>query len=287
MIEIGIIYGPVPSWRLGNSLGVDPICRKKVCSFDCVYCQLGRTTKKTVERGEFVKVGDMRKELAEALQKSKLQVNVITFSGTGEPELASNLGELIEAAKSLKTQLLWGPLETPSYEEVIGATKPSGIPVAVLTNSFLMYERQVRRDLCKADIVFSKLDAPNETPFEKINQPHPEVDFDEMLEGMRKFRGEFDGKYGLQMMFLKENKDYAEEMAGIAREIQPDEIQLNTPLRPCSVEPLSSGEMREVEKHFQGLNHISVYEAKKFKTKPLDLHETLDRRPGSEEEFSR
>jgi wyosine [tRNA(Phe)-imidazoG37] synthetase (radical SAM superfamily) len=252
------VYGPVPSWRFGHSFGIDPICLKKACSFDCVYCQLGKTTEKTVKRREFIRPEDLKKDLKEALEK-KVRIDYITFSGTGEPELASNLGELITLVQQLK---------------------PDNVPVAVLANSSLMNDKQVRQDLALADVVSAKLDAPDQALFEEVNQPHPSIVFDEMLEGMKKFRKEFKGKFMLQMMFLKQTKNHAREMADIAKQLRPDLVQLDTPLRPCGVKPLSLQEMEEVTQQFEELPNISVYREKKIKTDPLDEKETFERRPG-------
>ncbi|MCD4740616.1 radical SAM protein [archaeon] len=251
------VYGPVPSWRLGASLGIDPICQRKICSFDCIYCQLGKTTELTVKRREFVTVDTVLTDLKEALQRVT-SICAVTFSGTGEPELASNLGELIIEVRKVA---------------------PKDVPVVVLTNSSLMNQKQVRKDLSHADMVVAKLDAPNRQLFQQISQPHPSIDYHEMLDGMRKFKQEFTGKYTLQMMFTQENKNFAREMASRAKEIKPDDIQLDTPIRPSKTLPLTPQEMMEVKKHFNEFNTISVYEAQKVKAKPINPKETNKRRP--------
>lgn len=248
-----IIYGPVPSWRFGRSLGIDPVCSlDKVCSFDCVYCQLGRTKTKTLERKPYIGISRMKKEL-EAVDKSN--IDVITFSGTGEPTLNSELGKMIIFAKEF------------------------GFPVVVLTNSSLLSDPQVRKDLCNADIIAAKLDAPNEEVFQKINNPVNEIHFETILNGIKVFRKEFKGKLALQMMFTKLNKQYAKEMADLARELKPDEVQLDTPLRRSAVPPLSTEEMAEIEEEFVSMPVISVYKKKKPETVPFDIHETRLRRP--------
>jgi len=247
------IYGPVPSWRLGRSLGIDPICSmKKICSFDCVYCQLGKTIIKTLERKEYVDSERVKKELEDA---NKENVDVITFSGTGEPTLNSEIGEMIENAKKF------------------------GFPVAVLTNSSLLGIQKVRMDLKNADIVCAKLDAHNEEIFQKISQPVDGIHFDDILNGIKEFKRIFKGKFALQMMFIEQNRDYAKEMAKLAGNLNADEIQLDTPLRKSAVRPLTKEEMKKVEKEFGGLNYISVYEKKKPKVKPMDAEETFRRRP--------
>jgi len=247
------IYGPVPSWRFGRSLGVDPICAKgKICSFDCVYCQLGRTKTKTTERKPYVGIKIMKREL-ETVPKNN--IDMITFSGTGEPTLNSQLGDMIDFARNF------------------------GIRVAVLTNSSLLSNREVRDALGHADIVAAKLDAPNEELFQKINNPVEGLHFQTVVKGIKAFREEFKGKLALQMMFVDLNKACSREMAQLAREIGPDEIQLDTPLRCSAVAPLSPSQMAAIEKDFIGLPFISVYRCKKPRTVPFDLYETSLRRP--------
>jgi len=238
-----IVYGPVSSWRLGRSLGVDPICRAgKICSFDCVYCSLGSTTEKTTKRKAFVST----EQVAQALEKAikKVEADIVTFSGTGEPTLAQNLGELIEIARDI-----------------------SGLPIAVLTNSSLKTRKDVRRDLSKADIVKGKLDVPNEKLLKQINRPHDGILFGEIVKGLKKFRAEFKGEFQLEVMFVPENKNFSEEIAKIVRAIKPDEVQINTPLRLSPVRPLTREELKEVQRSFEGMNFRLVYEAKKPKVK--------------------
>lgn len=248
-----IVYGPVPSWRFGRSLGIDPICRlEKVCSFDCSYCQLGDTKTKTLERKPYIDVSQMKKELEEV---DKSGLDAITFSGTGEPTLNSDLGEMIRFAKKF------------------------GIPVVVLTNSSLLSDATVRKDLSDADVVAAKLDAPNEEIFRRMNRPVEGLGFHRVLDGILQFSKEYKGKFALQMMFIETNKSYAGELAKLARRISPDEVQLDTPLRRSKVPPLSPEEMEGIEEAFEGLPFISVYKSKRKRTVPLDLHETELRRP--------
>jgi len=205
-----------------------------------VYCSLGPTTKKTIERKVFVST----EQVAQALEKAmkKVEADVVTFSGTGEPTLAQNLGELIEIARDI-----------------------SGLPIAVLTNSSLKTRKDVRRDLARADIVKGKLDVPNEILLKQINQPHEGVLFGDIVKGLKKFRGEFKGKFQLEVMFVPETKNFSEEIAGIVKEVKPDEVQINTPLRLSRVRPLTREELKAVQKSFEGMNFRSVYEAEKPK----------------------
>lgn len=141
-----------------------------------------------------------------------------------------------------------------------------------------MYQKEVRNALLKLDIIVAKLDAPTEELFNKINRPSPDITFGNTIQGIKYTRKEFKGKFSLQIMFMEENKDYAKEIAHLARLIQPDEVQINTPLRPCLVKPLSKMEINEIEKYFIGLNTITVYKSSKPKTDPLDKIELIKRR---------
>lgn len=249
-----IIYGPVPSWRLGRSLGVDLVStNEKTCSFDCIYCQLGKTIHPLAKRRQFVTIDNLSQELTSV---KNIVADYLTFSGMAEPTLASNLGEAISLAKSILP-----------------------LPVAVLTNSSLMPREDVCHDLAQADVVIAKIDAPNDQLFRKINNPVVDYSFDQILGSIDHFRKRFRGKLALQMMFIAANKDYARQMADIARQLLPDEVQLNTPLRPCPIKPLTPDEIAIIEKEFAGLKVVSVYQASKPEVVPLNLEETLRRRP--------
>jgi wyosine [tRNA(Phe)-imidazoG37] synthetase (radical SAM superfamily) len=250
-----ILYGPVSSWRLGRSLGVDLVSTKgKTCSFDCIYCQLGRTVHPLCQRREFEPISHLAQELETV---RNIMVDYVTFSGLAEPTLASNLGQAIELVKSVL-----------------------GLPVAILTNASLMTRQDVRQELGQADMVVAKVDAPNEELFRQINRPKINYSFDDILQAIRLFRDEYRGKLALQMMFIEANRTYAPEMARIAKELSPDEVQINTPLRPCAVKPLTYEEITAIRQEFSGLRGvITVYEALKPKVTPLNLGETLRRRP--------
>lgn len=254
--HMGTVYGPVPSWRLGRSIGIDLISREeKTCSFDCIYCQLGKTKHMTTERKVFVPTEEVIEDLKKVLKKT--EADVITFSGTGEPTLASNLGEVANRIHEI-----------------------SDLPLAILTNSSLIWRPDMREDLKKLDIVCAKLEAPNEEVFKIINSPAQEVTLEKVIGGIKKFREEYTGKLALQIMFIKQNQDYAKEIANIAREIEPNEIQLDTPLRPCAVKPLDQKEIRRIEREFSGMKNVkSVYDFEKPKVDVVDLKKTRRRRP--------
>jgi wyosine [tRNA(Phe)-imidazoG37] synthetase (radical SAM superfamily) len=218
---------------------------------------LGRTIHSLDEPKEFVPVSKLVSELE---QVRDVQADYATFSGLGEPTLASNLGQAIEVVKS-----------------------SLGLPVAVLTNSSLMPREDVRQRLAKADVVAAKLDAPTEELFHTINRPVIDYSLTEVLEGIRRFRLEFRGKLAVQMMFIEANKECAEDMARIAELLSPDEVQLNTPLRPCAVPPLTLEEMGCIKRAFsQHRNVLAVYEAPRPAVVPLNLQETRRRRPEEE-----
>ncbi len=247
------IYGPVPSWRLGSSLGIDPVSKgRKICSFDCIYCQIGKTGLLTNERGIFINCKDIIEELDSL---PPLKIDYITFSGAGEPTLAGNLGEMIKAVKQIRKE-----------------------KIAVISNSSLFYREDVRKDLQLADFVMAKFDAPTQGILTAINQPMKAINIEQIISGIKTFKETFRGRLALQIMFMEQNIKYAKEIAQIAKEIKPDEVQLNTPLRQCKVRPLTKSEMDNIERYFSGLNTVSVYNAKKKDTKPVSSEDTLKRR---------
>ena len=250
-----IIYGPVSSWRLGRSLGIDLLSTSgKTCNFNCIYCQLGDTIHVLTEPEEFVSLEQLAREIESA---KKMEADYATFSGMGEPTLASNLGKAINLVKSVLD-----------------------LPVAVLTNSSLMFRADVRQQLVHADVVVAKLDAPNDGLFHRVNRPAFGLHFDQLAEGIKRFRDEYKGKLALQMMFVEANRDSASEMAVVVHGISPDEVQINTPLRPCGVKPLPPGDIATIQREFSELeNVVTVYEAPKHEIVPFDLAETLRRRP--------
>jgi wyosine [tRNA(Phe)-imidazoG37] synthetase (radical SAM superfamily) len=250
-----ILYGPVPSWRLGRSLGVDLLpAGGKTCSFDCIYCQLGTTARRLGVRADFISLSVLARELEGARGVS---ADYVTFSGMGEPTLASNLGDALRLAR-----------------EVVG------LPTAVLTNSSLMAREDVRRDLACADVVVAKLDAADEQLFRRINRPPPSLSLTEVVESIELFRTAYTGKLALQMMFVEANKAFAAELAALARRLSPDEVQINTPLRPCPVAPLTADKIAAIRQEFRTLpNVVTVYDAARPEVSPLDVAETRRRRP--------
>ncbi|MBF0511933.1 MAG: radical SAM protein [Candidatus Omnitrophica bacterium] len=244
------IYGPVYSWRIGRSLGIDPLSAvDKICNMNCVYCQLGLTTHLSHTRKEYVKSEDI---IAEIKRVPLDAVDYLTFSGRGEPTLAKNLGQMIHLIKAQR----------------LGR-------VAVITNSVLMHQKEVRLDLSQADFVLAKLDAFDQESFQSVNGK--ELNFEKMLGGIREFRQDFKGKFALQIMLIEDNLDDVCELAALARDLNPDEIQLNTPLRPCPVKPIERAEMDWAKKFFGDEKVVTVWDSQRQDYKPLDPEATIRR----------
>jgi len=202
------VYGPVPSRRLGRSLGVD-LVPFRTCTYDCIYCQLGRTTDKTVERREWAPISRIIDQVKAKLESKP---DYIALSGSGEPTLHSKIGEVISQIKAT-----------------------TDIPVAVLTNGSLLWLPEVRFALMAADLVLPSLDAGNDRLFQYVNRPHPDVHFGRILDGLVKFRNEFAGEYWLEVFLLGGATTVEVQIqlfAHYVRLIGPDKVQVNTVSRP-------------------------------------------------------
>ena len=204
------IFGPVPSRRLGRSLGVD-LVPFKTCTYDCIYFQLGRTTDKTLERRQWVPLDDV---LAELEQKLTTNPDYITLSGPGEPTLYSRLDELIIRIRSM-TQ----------------------VPVALLTNGSLLWQEKIRRQLMHAHLVIPSLGAGHGSMFQAVNRPRQSISFKQMLEGLIAFREEYYGKYWPKVFLLAGHtavESEAHKIIDCVARIKPDRVQLNTATRPTA-----------------------------------------------------
>ncbi|MBN1773527.1 MAG: radical SAM protein [Deltaproteobacteria bacterium] len=204
------VYGPVWSRRLGRSLGIDLI-PYKICSYDCVYCQLGRTTRKTVQRREYVPLGEVLDDLRRRLAAGPTP-DFVSLAGSGEPTLHAGLGELIAALKRRTT-----------------------VPVAVLTNGSLLARPGVRRELARADLVLPSLDAGDARMFRRVNRPHPSLRFRDVVEGLAEFVAGFGGAVWLEVFLLAgwtTAPDQVRRLAELARRVGPARVQLNTVARP-------------------------------------------------------
>ena len=206
------IYGPVPSRRLGQSLGVD-LVPKKVCTYDCIYCQIGKTTNLTLEREEYVPAETILRDVHAALSEGEKDIDYIACSGSGEPSLNSAIGEIIQGIKKL-----------------------TAIPVAVITNGSLLYEKEVRQALLPADCVMPSLDAATQNAFQRINRPHPAMQVAEIIEGLTDFRSAYRGQLWLEILLCQGINDSEKEIDALRaaiRRIRPDRVQLNTVVRPA------------------------------------------------------
>ena len=177
MNDFKYVFGPIPSRRLGRSLGISPL-PKKTCNYSCIYCQLGRTDKMTNKRQEFYKTEDIIAEFKQYLKDSD-KFDIVTVVGEGEPTLAANLGELVVALKALTDK-----------------------PVAVITNGALLSDPQVREELCHADMVLPSLDAYNQEISKKIDRPYGTIKFEEEFEGLKKFTHVYEGELWLEIMLV-------------------------------------------------------------------------------------
>ncbi len=246
------IYGPVASWRLGKSLGVDLLCVDSICSFECVYCQLGKINRVTTKRDIFVSSEKVLKDLENSAWKA---ADVITFSGSGEPTLAENLGEVIGKIKDI-----------------------TGKPVIVLTNSTLLNLPEVRREISQADKIFCKLDAWSDEILHRIDRPEKSISLESIVSGIRLLRARFKGFLAIQTMILRPPKDFEiEKFAEILRHIKPDEVQLNLPTRPVPHEYFveTRGNAVEFKKEFTKLKTISKDELEIIRLKLSSISDSL------------
>lgn len=265
------LFGPVPSRRLGRSLGVD-IIPMKTCSQNCIYCQLGKDAPVITERQEYVSIDSVLDELKRKISEG-LEADYITISGSGEPTLNSGLGMLIDG--------------------IVGLTR---IPVAVITNGTLLWEPEVRAACCKADVVLPSLDAGDAETFEKINQPDHALDFEAYAQGLFQFREEYAGQIWLEVFFCEDVNTSESAIINLKKwikKIRPDKVQINTAVRPV-VNPLAvrveqerlieiarmlspdAEVIADFSKHRVGQGH---------KAAPRDVLETLRRRPCSLEDL--
>lgn len=269
------LFGPVPSRRLGISLGVD-LVPHKVCSLNCVYCEVGRTTNLTIERKEYVLIDEVIKELNDYLSENP-ELDFITFSGQGEPSLNSGLGKVIDFIKD----------NFPQYK------------VAVITNGTLFFDEQVRNEISRTDVLLPSLDAVSKISFLKINRPNKNLNINQIIEGLIQLRKEFNGKIYLEIFCVPELNDTQNELTLLKKtihKIKPDLIQLNTLDRPGTenwVKPVSKKKLEEISNFFRPLpiEIISKPETRKqiqsFNQNIADqILETIKRRPCTDTELA-
>ncbi len=243
------VYGPVPSRRLGRSLGVD-LVPFKTCTYDCVYCQLGRTTNKTIGRRKYIAIDKILAELEQKLA-AKNTPDYITVSGSGEPTLNSGIGDLIGKIKDL-----------------------TDIPVAVITNGSLLWMRDVQDALMAADLVLPSLDAGDEQLFQYVNRPHRGISFDLMVDGITAFTRRFPREVWIEVLLLGGVTGIPAEVEKIASSvgrIGPARVQLNTVSRPPAKEfafPVDLDQLERFLRFFPGSADV-ISENRPSKSKPV------------------
>ena len=259
------IFGPIPSRRLGASLGVNNI-PYKICSYNCVYCQVGRTLHMQVKRTLYSNPSEVFEEVkkkVERIRETQQNVDYISIVPDGEPTLDSSLGELIERLKEL------------------------GLPVAVITNSSLTWDKSVQEDLKKADWVSVKIDAISPNTWKQINRPHASLSLDEILQGMQEFAGSYTGTLCTETMLVKELNDNPEELTAIANfiksRISPYKAYIGVPTRPPAEPWVSRPEPESITAAYaiftkEGLNAetLTGYESSGFVVTDNPVEEILE-----------
>lgn len=262
------LFGPVPSRRLGMSLGID-LVPHKVCSLNCIYCECGSTTRLTIERKEHVPYNEVIQELKQFLGNNPAP-DYITFSGSGEPTLNSRIGDILKFIKR-------------NYP---------GIPVAVLTNGTLLNNKQVRTEILEADLVLPSLDVASDLSFRRTNRPFHSLNIEDYINGLCEFRKEYHGKIWLEVLIIPGYNDSKQDLNLLKEtfiKIQPESIQLNTLDRPGVVPGLKAAGKEELEQiaNFWQLDNVEIIaavpELKEIKSFRDDIEsailETIFRRP--------
>lgn len=269
------LFGPVPSRRLGMSLGVD-LVPKKVCSLNCVYCEVGKTTNLTLQRKEYIPYDQVTAELTDYFANNP-DPDYITFSGSGEPTLNSRIGDVLNFIKKIRP----------------------AIPVALLTNGTLLYDKNLRKELLSVDVVLPSLDSATAPGLMKINRPPAELDVNKYIDGLAAFRKEFTGKIWLEVFILPGFNDSPDELAALKNAIQkikPDSIQLNTLDRPGTVQGLKPASLEDLQKiiDFWNLPDVSIIASAPQRKKVVSYRkdmasailETISRRPCTLDDLS-
>lgn len=236
MSELKYVFGPVPSRRLGRSLGISPI-PKKTCNYSCVYCQLGRTNRMTNTRQEFFPLEEILAEF-EAYLKDTDKFDVVTVVGEGEPTLYSRLGELIRGLKERTSK-----------------------PVVVITNSALMYDEQVRKDLMEADIVLPSLDSCDEETWHKADRPYGRLVYKDVFDGLVKFTKEYKGQVFMEIMLMDGINDdicSLEKFKELLKKLRYDKLYINTPVRPPAESYINVSTPETIHKAVELLGGISI-----------------------------
>jgi wyosine [tRNA(Phe)-imidazoG37] synthetase (radical SAM superfamily) len=225
-MQYNTLFGPVPSRRLGISLGID-LVPMKTCTLNCIYCECGESTHLTLERREYVPFATVKQELSIYFANNP-PPDYITFSGSGEPTLNSRIGDVLHFIKN----------------------HIHDIPVALLTNGTLFSQKQVREDIKAATVIIPSLDAATEKVFRKINRPSPHLKVDTIIQGLTQLRKEYRGKIWLEIFIVPGMNDTEQELTALKQaidKIKPDQVQINTLDRPGSVPTLRAATRQELE----------------------------------------
>lgn len=236
MNDLKYVFGPVPSRRLGRSVGVSPIL-DNTCNHTCVYCQLGRTRHMTNKRQEFFPLEDILAEF-QRYAKDTDAYDVVSVVGEGEPTLYSRLGELLKGLKKLTDK-----------------------PVTVITNGALLYDPQVRAELMEADIVLPSLDAVTAEMYHKIDRPYGRLDYEAGLRGLIEFSQEYKGELWLEIMLVDGmNTDEAslQAFAETVKKIRTDRIYINTPVRPPAEAEIMPASHEAIQRACELMGAISI-----------------------------
>jgi len=236
IVDYKYVYGPVPSRRMGLSVGMEPI-PADTCNYSCVYCQLGRTRHMSNERKRFFDVEKMLEELKNYLKDVK-EYDVVTLVGDGEPTLFEGMGDLIRGIKKLTDK-----------------------PVAVITNGALLYEEAVREELMEAHIVLPSLDAYDKKSFKAVNRPYGTIRFEDVLSGLKKFSLKYKGQLWIEIMLVKGMNDSPEALEAfkeILKGIHYEKVFINAPVRPPAESYVETPEDGVIEKFAGGLNAYSI-----------------------------
>lgn len=267
------IFGPVPSRRLGISLGVD-IMPHKTCSLNCVYCECGATTNLTIKRGEYIPVEFIREELKNFLSGNP-KLDFITFSGSGEPTLHTGINEIVDFIKA----------DYPQYK------------LALLTNSTLFSQCNVIEHVLGMDIIIASLDAATEKIFVKINRPHPDLDFKQIIDGLICLRKKFSGQLWMEFFLvpgINDNEIELGKIKNLLANVKPDKIQINTLDRPGTeswVKPVCKKRLIDINRFLSGFEVIKDFTAEKNSLVPKEndfirFLSTLKRRPCTDKDVS-
>jgi wyosine [tRNA(Phe)-imidazoG37] synthetase (radical SAM superfamily) len=269
------VYGPVPSRRLGQSLGIDTI-PFKTCNWNCVYCQLGRTSPPTNERRDYFPVSEILAEVESTLKTHQAgEIDWITFVGSGEPTLHASFGEIIRKVRAM-----------------------TSLPIAVITNGSLLHLPEVREELLTADVVLPTVCAGTEKLYRKINRPMAELGFDEFISGIVAFRDQFPGKLWVEVMLVKDlndSEDALQDLAAVLKRIRPDEVHLNSPTRPpCEpwVKPVDKAALDRAQRILGDVTHVVLPAEGEVDLSGYDnvvdaIEAVITRHPISEEELVR